>query len=389
MSSGPTSRSPDLRRLVEEGYELEILAGYLVIHHVPYVTPAKEVAYGTLVSELTLAGDMTATPATHTIRFAGQTPCDAEGQPLRKVINSAEHVELGSGITADFVFSQKPSSGYPDYHAKITAYVRMLGTPAAALDPSATAATFRVVERILEGSPFRYEETASARVGIGAATDKLRVDRIAIIGVGGTGSYVLDLISKVPVREIHLFDGDRFLTHNAFRSPGAASVEELDGGPNKAEHFAAVYGAMRTGLVAHPYQIDESNLDELKGMDAVFICMDPSAAKRALIERLEALETPFFDTGIGAYLAGDAIGGQVRITSGLPGSPVSDRRWISFAEAGKDIYADNIQVADLNALAAALAVVRWKRLRGFYLDLEHEQHSIFTINGNTIDNEVA
>lgn len=389
MSSGPTSRSPDLRRLVEEGYELEIRAGYLVIHHVPYVTPAKEVAYGTLVSELTLAGDMTATPETHTIRFAGQTPCDAEGQPLRKVINSTEHVELGLGITADFLFSQKPSSGYPDYHAKITAYVRMLGTPAAALDPSATPTMFRVVEHIQDDSPFKYEETASARVGIGAATDKLRVDRIAIVGVGGTGSYVLDLISKVPVREIHLFDGDRFLTHNAFRSPGAASVEELDGGPNKAERFAAAYGAMRTGLVAHPYHIDESNLDELNGMDAVFICMDASAAKRLLIERLEALETPFFDTGIGAYLAGDAIGGQVRITSGLPGLPVSARRWISFAEAGKDIYADNIQVADLNALAAALAVLRWKRLREFYVDLEHEQHSIFTINGNTIDNEGA
>jgi hypothetical protein len=389
MSSGLTSRSPDLRRLLEEGYELEIRGGFLIVHHVPYVTPAKDVAYGTLVSELTLAGDTTTTPETHTIRFAGQTPCDAEGQPLRKVINSAEHVDLGSGITADFLFSQKPPAGYPDYHAKVTAYVRMLWTPAAALDPSATATTFRVVERIQEGSPFKYEETASARVGIGAATDKLRVDRIAIVGVGGTGSYVLDLIAKVPVREIHLFDGDRFLTHNAFRGPGAASVAQLDGGPNKAEHLAAVYGAMRTGLVAHPYQIDNSNLDELNGMDAVFICMDASPAKGALIERLEALETPFFDTGIGAYLTGDAIGGQVRTTTGLPGSPISDRRWISFAEAGKDIYADNIQVADLNMLAAAFAVMRWKRLRGFYLDLEHEQHSIFTINGNTIDNDVT
>lgn len=389
MSSGLTSRSPDLRRLVEEGYDLEILAGHLVVHHVPYVTPAKVVAFGTLVSELTLAGSMTATPETHTIRFAGQTPCDAEGRPLKKVIISNEHVELGSGITADFLFSQKSSTGYPDYLAKINAYVRMLGTPAAALDPSATATLFRVVERNQEGSPFKYEETASARAGIGAATDKLRVDRIAIVGVGGTGSYVLDLVSKVPIREIHLFDGDRFLTHNAFRGPGAASAADLTGAPNKAEHFAAVYEALRTGLVAHPYHIDESNLDELNGMDAVFICMDASPAKRALIERLEALETPFFDTGIGAYLAGDAIGGQVRITTGRPGLPVSDRRWISFAAAGKDIYADNIQVADLNALAAALAVLRWKRLRGFYLDLEHEQHSIFTINGSTIDTEVA
>jgi hypothetical protein len=389
MSSGLTSRSPDLRRLLDEGYDIEIRGGFLIVHHVPYVTPTKEVAFGTLVSELTLAGEMTATPETHTIRFAGQVPSDAEGRPLQKLINSAEHADLGSGLAVDFLFSQKPTAGYPDYYAKITAYVRMLGTPAAALDRSATATRFSVVERVPDGSPFKYEETASARVGIGSATDKLRIERMAVIGVGGTGSYVLDLVAKVPVCEIHLFDGDRFLTHNAFRGPGAASVADLDGGPNKAEHFAAVYGAMRTGLVAHPYHVDASNLDQLDGMDAVFICIDASPAKRAIIERLESLQTPFFDTGIGAYLAGDAIGGQVRTTTGLPGSPVSDRRWISFAEAGKDVYADNIQVADLNMLAAALAVMRWKRTRGFYLDLEHEQHSIFTINGNTIDNEVA
>src|SRR4051794_6846869 len=102
MSSGLTSRSPDLRRLVDEGYDIEIRGGFLIVHHVPYVTPTKEVAFGTLVSELTLAGEMTATPETHTIRFAGQVPSDAEGQPLRKLINSAEHADLGSGLTVDF-----------------------------------------------------------------------------------------------------------------------------------------------------------------------------------------------------------------------------------------------------------------------------------------------
>jgi hypothetical protein len=37
-------------------------------------------------------------------------------------------------------------------------------------------------------------------------------------GLGGTGSYILDLVSKTPVNEILLFDSDDFLQHNAFRS---------------------------------------------------------------------------------------------------------------------------------------------------------------------------
>ena len=56
---------------------------------------------------------------------------------------------------------------------------------------------------------------------------KLMNHKVAIIGLGGTGSYILDMLAKTPVSEIHLFDGDDFLTHNAFRSPGAASLDDL------------------------------------------------------------------------------------------------------------------------------------------------------------------
>ena len=41
----------------------------------------------------------------------------------------------------------------------------------------------------------------------------------------------------------------------------------------------------------------------------------------------------------------------------------------------------------LNALNAALAVVRWKRLRGVYADLEREHHAIYEVDGNTLLNE--
>jgi hypothetical protein len=42
---------------------------------------------------------------------------------------------------------------------------------------------------------------------------------------------------------------------------------------------------------------------------------------------------------------------------------------------------------DLNALNACLAVIRWKRLYGFYRDLEGEHHSLYTIDGNHLLNE--
>lgn len=389
MSRLLISRSPDLRQLREEGYDLEVRGGYLLVHHVPYVTTVTEVAYGTLVSELNLASGVTVAPDPHTIRFTG-TPCDAGGSRLDGLIIDTSRTDLGDGLVVEASFSHKPvgSGRYPDYYSKITTYVAILGRHAAAIDPDATAQTYRLGEEREEDSPFRYPDTASARAGITAITAKLAVDKVAIVGLGGTGSHILDLIAKTPVREIHLFDGDRMLDHNAFRGAGPTSAAQLDGGPNKADHYAMVYAVMRDGVIPHPYALDASNCGELDEMQFVFVAMDPTPPKRAIIERLEARGVPFLDTGVGVNVAQQALGGMVRVTTGLPGRPVSGRHWISFSDAAAaNDYAPNIQVADLNALAAALAVVRWKKLLGFYRDLEDEQHMLYTIDGNVITNE--
>ncbi len=50
-------------------------------------------------------------------------------------------------------------------------------------------------------------------------------------------------------------------------------------------------------------------------------------------------------------------------------------------------YGENIQIADLNALNATLAVIRWKRFMGYYVDQQGEHQSRYTIDGNVIGNE--
>ena len=56
---GTMKASPDLQRLQNEGYELEIRSGFLLVKSVPYVNTRKEVKRGTLVAKLVLAGDKT------------------------------------------------------------------------------------------------------------------------------------------------------------------------------------------------------------------------------------------------------------------------------------------------------------------------------------------
>jgi hypothetical protein len=38
-------------------------------------------------------------------------------------------------------------------------------------------------------------------------------------------------------------------------------------------------------------------------------------------------------------------------------------------------------------LGTANAVMKWKKLRGFYRDLEREHHTVYQIDGNTLTSE--
>ena len=311
MSQQLISRSPDLKRLQDEGYDIEIRASHLLVKHVPYRNAGDEVAYGVLVSGLDLAGDVTVTPCDHRAWFVGGIPHGRDGQKLARIINSEGHTTHLEGLVSDCTFSSKPTDGqgYRDYHHKMTTYVSMISAPARQLDASVTATTYPVIADDDEDSVFKYIDTATSRAGIAVATEKLKVGKIAIVGLGGTGSYILDFVSKTPVEEIHIFDADRFLQHNAFRSPGAASHEELSAGRSKVMHFEEQYSRLRRNIVAHDYFIDVSNVDELTEMDFVFIAADSGDVKTLIAARLEEVGVPFIDVGMGLYETGGLLGG--------------------------------------------------------------------------------
>jgi hypothetical protein len=93
---------------------------------------------------------------------------------------------------------------------------------------------------------------------------------------------------------------------------------------------------------------------------------------------------------MGVWETEGALGGQVRVTTSTPEKQdhVWERGRIPFGPPDpENEYRQNIQIAELNMLNAALAVIRWKKLTGFYLDLEREHFSVYEIDGNDILNE--
>lgn len=381
MSRQPTVLKPDIQKLADEGYEASIHRQHLLVESVPYVTPTGEIALGTLVCVYSEDGR----PADHTAWFKGETPCTRQGFPLSQVINHSNPQILFDRFEVNHYFSNKPSNAtnFPgDYYIKMKHYVDILEAQAKSIDPDVDARTGRVVESRNDDSVFRYGDTASARAGIMAISQKLKLSRIAIVGLGGTGSYILDQVAKTPVKEIHLFDGDDFKRHNAFRAPGAATLEDLQRNPKKVDYLYGMYNAMRLGIVCHPYYLDENNIGELTDFDFVFVSVDDGLSRKLICNHLKDAGIPFIDVGMGLKKDNGMmnISGQCRATLCTPSKHDHIDTYIDMHDNREDaLYASNIQVADMNAMNAMLSVIRWKQYFGFYTDSEQAHNLSFAI----------
>jgi len=384
------NRSTDLQRLQNEGYEMELRGNYLLLHSIPYVNNRAEVAFGSLVTNLTLNADKTQRPSDHQVWFTGEHPCDQNGNIIKAISHTSTTQTLYDGIVVKHHFSCKPQGGYKDYYEKMTRYAEIISIPAIAIDHLLTPRTYKPIQPTNEASPFQYIDSASSRAGISSLSDKISMNKVAIIGLGGTGSYVLDLIAKTPIQEIHLFDGDQFLQHNAFRAPGAASIESLSKKLYKVTYYHEIYSRMRRAIFPHTGYLDEENIDQLADFDFIFLCVDKAAVRKLVSDFLHEKKIPFIDVGMELEFIDEqqCLIGTCRSTLVTPNKSNHYPRHVSLTEClPDDLYDSNVQVAELNALNATMAVIKWKKYCGFYQDHYMEYQSTYTINTHQLSRD--
>jgi hypothetical protein len=157
----------------------------------------------------------------------------------------------------------------------------------------------------------------------------------------------------------------------------------------KAIYHAARYEHLRHGIHPHVAYVTAENVNELLDMSFVFLAMDASEDKKIIVDALTDADVPFIDSGVGVRHDPGGLAGLVRTTASLPGQRthiVSDQL-LSYKIGNGGEYETNIQVAELNALAAALAVIAFKKRYGFYSDRENELHSLYRIDTNEMIND--
>ncbi len=108
----------------------------------------------------------------------------------------------------------------------------------------------------------------------------------------------------------------------------------------------------------------------LEGVTFAFVCVDKGSSRAGIFDLLISKGVPFIDVGMGLNRKKGPLNGMLRATyySAEHGQTARGKELAELKDNSNDLYRTNIQISELNALNACLAVIRFKQLRGFYFE---------------------
>jgi len=138
----------------------------------------------------------------------------------------------------------------------------------------------------------------------------------AVVGLGGLGGHVVELLARLGVGRVAGLDGDTFDDGNLNRQL-LATAENL--GDSKAAAAAARVARVNPAVAfeAHAVPFEQAPPDVLAGRDAVFDCLDTIPARRELARRCAAAGVALVHGAIAGWC------GQVAVVP--PGSGLLER----------------------------------------------------------------
>lgn len=360
------SHNPFIQDLDDQGYDLDLINGYFVVFGVPYLDKNGALTNGDLAFPVEIANGVIDPPSSHQAWFRGDDRPHDETQRELKLGAADSAVTVTDALVTKYAFSLKlqdssgQNRGYSSFEEKLDTYLDLITGPAIARYEDARPSK-RIERKAHEqGSPLRFPDTLSARYHMNDVSFRLRGKKVAIVGLGGTGCYILDFISRTHVEQIALFDDDKIHVHTMFRIPGFIPKAL---GHKKVAVLAEQYGNWHGGIKPFPERITLQNCESLRGFDFVFVSIDDGPSRRDIVDWLTSNNVPFVDCGMGLNRSRSALNGVVRIT-GVDRAAYEQSvgtAHLPIGSAKADEYRKQAQIAELNALNAALAVIRFKQ----------------------------
>ena len=203
--------------------------------------------------------------------------------------------------------------------------------------------------------------------------------RVAIVGVGGTGSHILDYLSKTPVGEIHVFDNDHCDNETKKRSPGPFNTRIRQA--IKSSFYACRYCQTHPRIIPHEEYISSENVHQLSDFDTVFLSCNSPEISESVIDVCRSTKALLIHVGMGT-VGEDRIEGNLSVIT-CRGDDYDLAESLIPRKTQRGVGHD-YQTIELNAMNAALAVIQWKKASGVFVDLRTSPYFYYSITANKI-----
>ena len=192
--------------------------------------------------------------------------------------------------------------------------------------------------------PERYLRNLGT-IGIAGQLRLLRA-KVAVVGAGGLGGHVIELLARQGVGSLVVIDGDCFARHNLNRQL-LATEKTLN--RNKAEAAAERVAIVNSDVQVTPVlqMLDATNAPEiLAGMDVLVDALDTISSRRMLLQVARELRIPLVHAAIAGFT------GQVATV--LPGDTGIPALFARQTDSDRGVETSLGNPAPTPALAAAL-----------------------------------
>lgn len=174
----------------------------------------------------------------------------------------------------------------------------------------------------------------------------LRTLRVAVVGCGGLGGYIIEMLARLGIGYLTVIDGDVFEPSNLNRQ--ILSKPENIGEPKAREAKLRVkeINPEITTVAVYEFLSDDNAKEFLNGHDLIMDALDNIESRRIIEKAAEKLNTPLIFGAIAGWYA--------QVCTIMPGDRVLERLYPEGMEKGAETHYGNPSFTP--ALAASIQV---------------------------------
>ena len=188
-------------------------------------------------------------------------------------------------------------------------------------------------------------------------------ERIAVIGLGGVGGWIADLVVKADPSEVHGWDYDHIEPKNILRMPGGLNPSTWVG-RQKADWFHETYSLIHKNVHGHNKRVLQQNVQEvMEGITFAFVAVDDAHDRMMVCDALASAQIPFVVAGLSLVRKDKRVRVFMRIVAAHVGVSSWRQAIPQVGQTGQDDYG-SLDLPDVYSMAAGWAVQSWRKMRG-------------------------